>query len=343
MLAENKVLSAKKPFTTKSFNFQPYSADHIHEHETNWEDIRKPITNDFSLTVKLFDNAIRTALKITEEAVFETAFDECGRFKFTLKEVQRHGKVTAIIKIESASEDEIHGDNNLKFNINDYIYIFTYKFVKNKRRRENIAVGYITGITKAEIRIGLFKEAVDNKTKAKVLEEFCHEMVGLSLKVNYSMYNSQLQSLEVLKAHRFVQEKLGYAMHDFSSHQRNDNANDTDLERAFKAMTRKTYSTFVLTGPPGTGKTTVMIEAILELVKQKKRVLIATKSNAAADTFTNRFLQHFNDAKRVFRLMSERHEPSQYNDNIKRISGIFFNKNTNLWDYKLVLTKTNDG
>ena len=46
----------------------------------------------------------------------------------------------------------------------------------------------------------------------------------------------------------------------------------------------------VVHGPPGTGKTTTLVKAIIELLKQNKRILVATPSNAAADHMTKSLL-----------------------------------------------------
>ena len=45
---------------------------------------------------------------------------------------------------------------------------------------------------------------------------------------------------------------------------------------------------FLLQGPPGTGKTTVIAEAIYQLIKQGKRVLLSSQSNDAVDEALNR-------------------------------------------------------
>ena len=55
----------------------------------------------------------------------------------------------------------------------------------------------------------------------------------------------------------------------------------------------------VVHGPPGTGKTTTVVHAIVELLKQNKRILVATPSNAAADHMTKSLLEFTKKVVRV--------------------------------------------
>ena len=55
----------------------------------------------------------------------------------------------------------------------------------------------------------------------------------------------------------------------------------------------------VVHGPPGTGKTTTLVQAVIELLKQNKRILVATPSNAAADHMTKSLLEFTNKVVRV--------------------------------------------
>mgnify|MGYP003692604129 FL=1 len=55
----------------------------------------------------------------------------------------------------------------------------------------------------------------------------------------------------------------------------------------------------VVHGPPGTGKTTTLVQAIIELLKQNKRILVATPSNAAADHMIKSLLEFTKKVVRV--------------------------------------------
>lgn len=48
----------------------------------------------------------------------------------------------------------------------------------------------------------------------------------------------------------------------------------------------------IIHGPPGTGKTTTLVELVRQLAKNKKRILVSAPSNAAVDHFTSQIAKH---------------------------------------------------
>ncbi|ALC41335.1 maker59 [Drosophila busckii] len=74
-----------------------------------------------------------------------------------------------------------------------------------------------------------------------------------------------------------------------------------------------TLAPYILFGPPGTGKTTTLVEAILQLhLNPKNRILVACGSNSACDTIALRLCEYFEqlllnatDAKPLVRLYSK--------------------------------------
>ena len=67
---------------------------------------------------------------------------------------------------------------------------------------------------------------------------------------------------------------------------------------------------YVVHGPPGTGKTTVVTQAACEVVSQRKgRVLIATPSHAAADVVAYRVAQKLGTSA-VLRLLPYQRSPA---------------------------------
>jgi predicted DNA helicase len=70
--------------------------------------------------------------------------------------------------------------------------------------------------------------------------------------------------------------------------------NNTQIEAVQKALTSEPL--FLIHGPPGTGKTTVLSETILQLVNEKKKILCSADSNSAVDHILSK-LALSNDAK----------------------------------------------
>jgi len=50
----------------------------------------------------------------------------------------------------------------------------------------------------------------------------------------------------------------------------------------------------IIHGPPGTGKTSTIVEVILQLLRIKKKVLVCAPSNVAVDTIAERFVHYVN-------------------------------------------------
>ena len=69
---------------------------------------------------------------------------------------------------------------------------------------------------------------------------------------------------------------------------KNKSLNDSQ-QQAVKAMVDN-QELVVLHGPPGTGKTTTLIEGIVQLIQQGKRVLVAAPSNTAVDNIAKGLL-----------------------------------------------------
>ncbi|MBN2694459.1 AAA family ATPase, partial [bacterium] len=73
---------------------------------------------------------------------------------------------------------------------------------------------------------------------------------------------------------------------------KNLDRNGTKEQRAFvkKAMGSKDFA--ILEGPPGSGKTTAIIELILQLIKDKKRVLLSASTHVAIDNVLERIKEY---------------------------------------------------
>ena len=101
-------------------------------------------------------------------------------------------------------------------------------------------------------------------------------------------------------------------------------------KEAIYAITRPVNSTFILFGPPGTGKTYTLVEAVRQLIvptnaakkiPANRRILICTPSNMAADAFAEALVdRQFIEAQDVFRLMSASRDAFFRNDKLEHIT-----------------------
>ncbi len=76
-------------------------------------------------------------------------------------------------------------------------------------------------------------------------------------------------------------EKMTADVNTVTLHFSNKNLNESQ-QQAVAAITKSENITIVH-GPPGTGKTTTLVEAILQLTKAKQKVLVSAPSNTAVD------------------------------------------------------------
>lgn len=84
-----------------------------------------------------------------------------------------------------------------------------------------------------------------------------------------------------------------------------DSGLNFEQQRAVDSVVRNNYGNvpFLISGPPGTGKTKTIVELALQLVKSSHdhNVLLCAPSDAAADTLALR-LRYFLNNKQLFRL-----------------------------------------
>uniref|UniRef100_A0A914Y809 DNA2/NAM7 helicase helicase domain-containing protein n=1 Tax=Panagrolaimus superbus TaxID=310955 RepID=A0A914Y809_9BILA len=115
-------------------------------------------------------------------------------------------------------------------------------------------------------------------------------------------------------------------------------------KEAIFAMTRSVNTTFILYGPPGSGKTCTIVETIRRLLEPPprsffnffsslpptKKILICTPSNLAADAIAEAILdQNFVSESDIFRLMSSSRDAFGRNhklESITRTTNIYSNE-----------------
>lgn len=91
----------------------------------------------------------------------------------------------------------------------------------------------------------------------------------------------------------FGQQTLTSVKVDFE----NKNLNESQQEAVRGMMCND--SLMVLHGPPGTGKTTTLVEGILQLVKDGKRIVVTAPSNAAVDNIAKKLVEKQTNILRV--------------------------------------------
>lgn len=79
-----------------------------------------------------------------------------------------------------------------------------------------------------------------------------------------------------------------------------------DSQKRIVQMMLVAQDVFLCQGPPGTGKTTVIAEAVYQLTKRNKRVLIASQTNLAVNNALSKLLRYEYPGIRAIRLGSER-------------------------------------
>jgi ATP-dependent RNA/DNA helicase IGHMBP2 len=75
-----------------------------------------------------------------------------------------------------------------------------------------------------------------------------------------------------------------------SLHFRNHQLNESQ-QQAVAAITQ-TESITIVHGPPGTGKTTTLVEAIIQLIKAGEKILVSAPSNTAVDNIAKGLIHH---------------------------------------------------
>ena len=121
------------------------------------------------------------------------------------------------------------------------------------------------------------------------------ENVGIQLFFDETSYKMMFEALDrVMKA----KGRLGYLRDLFYSHQKAETfsfapmrfpyLNRTQEEAVNKVLWAKDVA--VVHGPPGTGKTTTLVEAIYETLRRESQVLVCAQSNMAVDWISEKLV-----------------------------------------------------
>lgn len=89
-----------------------------------------------------------------------------------------------------------------------------------------------------------------------------------------------------------VQEPIGISEIDWKV-LKDDTRDGTGQQKSFVCKALRTNDFTLLEGPPGSGKTTAIIELILQLIKKGKRVLLVSATHVAVDNVIHRILTSY--------------------------------------------------
>ena len=121
------------------------------------------------------------------------------------------------------------------------------------------------------------------------------EQVGIQLFFDETSYKMMFEALDrVIKA----KGRLGYLRDLFYSHQKAETfsfaalhfpyLNPTQEDAVNKVLRAKDVA--IVHGPPGTGKTTTLVEAIYETLRRENQVLVCAQSNMAVDWISEKLV-----------------------------------------------------
>uniref|UniRef100_A0A7E4VNK8 RNA helicase n=1 Tax=Panagrellus redivivus TaxID=6233 RepID=A0A7E4VNK8_PANRE len=92
-----------------------------------------------------------------------------------------------------------------------------------------------------------------------------------------------------------------------------------EQERAVQEITKDTDTTFVLFGPPGTGKTSTLVEAIAKLVKSGAKILICTPTNNSANVIAEALVDRgLKDS--IFRILAASVDRFDLSEKLKSVT-----------------------
>jgi hypothetical protein len=252
----------------------------------NFEDLREENGTAFS-----GERRDHNVIKIDEEHFYNSTV--CvGNVKFRLKKIGGRSAESYWIQLKEldAKEDDIPGYSPLKYFFDDDISI------KDDRGTEYL----VSRGDENENKIILRKK---NEPRLK----YCFpEGLNLSVKVNTYQLRKQLEAVRSLKNMPVGEHALLLRLFEDIKYVRWDHKTIKKLElgdwivlkdaqrsgclkqREFveKALSSPDFS--ILEGPPGSGKTTVILELICQLVKRNKRILLCGSTHVAIDNVLER-------------------------------------------------------
>ena len=153
--------------------------------------------------------------------------------------------------------------------------------------------GVVTGVRRNKLLLSTTKEALPDWVRNG-------NALGIDLTFDEVSYREMHQALnDVMAAHgnRLAELRdvlLGVRPARYREHQAEDlfypsALNDSQLVAVRHVISAQDVA--IIHGPPGTGKTTTLVQAILETVRRERRVLVCAPSNTAVDLLTEKLAE----------------------------------------------------
>ena len=116
--------------------------------------------------------------------------------------------------------------------------------------------------------------------------------------VSYREMNQALGRVILAQGNRLAELRdvlLGVRQANFREHKADDITyhsvlNDSQLVAVHHVASAQDVA--IIHGPPGTGKTTTLVQAIIETIRRERRVLVCAPSNTAVDLLTEKLAEH---------------------------------------------------
>jgi predicted DNA helicase len=183
--------------------------------------------------------------------------------------------------------------------VGEFLDFKIYRFNRNNMPDHQIKVGDIVLISKGE-PLKLSQEATVSAVGKNFIEVYSKEPIFRSKLYRLDLYVNDITFKRMLKALETVKEKKSKFDNEILLGKKLPKIEKVDIKSANlnesqnKALSLSINSeTFLIHGPPGTGKTTTLSEVIKQHIHLKKKILVSADSNVAVDNLMEK-LKEFN-------------------------------------------------
>jgi superfamily I DNA and/or RNA helicase len=279
-----------------------------------------------------------------------------GRIKFRLENIKPNNREAWFIQLKEIENktrnDEVSALSPLRYFFDDDISV-----VDDKKNEYSVDFGKET-----ENKIVLIKK--ENKENKKY-KEFCYpESKIIRVKVNTSSLRKQLDAVKslkdmpvgehgkLIKLFENRQETIPWKKPECAECEEwfvltDPQRSGATEQRKFVEQALSTPDFAILEGPPGSGKTTVILELICQLVKLGKRVLLCGSTHVAIDNILERLKEKGKDGLSLiekFSVLPVRiGEQTRINDDVRefQIDNLREDNNINKNAVELLLDSAN--